>query len=60
MNTEARRKAASTYRGRLKAEGYRQKAFLLSPAALDGLKAWADHYGSEAAAIEALLSKSPD
>jgi hypothetical protein len=60
MNTEARRKASASYKARLIAEGWRQKAFLLSPAAQRRLAELAGIYGSEQAAIEAMLSPSPE
>ena len=49
---------AVSWRKDRQAEGYRQKAFLLSPAALASLKALGTVYGSEREALEVLLARS--
>lgn len=45
------------WRHALKEQGYKQKTFFLSPAALRGLAADAKKHGSENAAVEAAFAK---
>ena len=51
--------ASASYRAKLKASGYKQKAFMLSPAAQEALAKLAAVHGSETKALEALLTGPP-
>lgn len=61
MNTEAQRRAHAAYVERLKAEGGKSITLRISKAAYEALQRDAAVYGSQAAAIEAvLLSGRPE